>query len=229
MTPSRRSLPSPVSVFVLLVLSAAALRTAEQEKPPIFEHPLEEAAADSAYTKLTAELARTKVLRASFHQRKKISVLRKPLISTGQFLLARDRGVCWLTKEPFSSTFVITRGAIKQKSADGKIVTVITSKEQPIIDGFTRVFLALFTGDNAEMEKQFELYFEDNQGHWTLGLIPRDRAVKRQIEYMVLSGRRGVETLFILEKNGDTTQTTFGDHRLEPPELTEEEQAYFDT
>ena len=56
-----------------------------------------------------ARLAQPAVLRGQFEQRKQLKGFRNPLVSRGNFLLLRERGVAWDTTEPFASSALLTR------------------------------------------------------------------------------------------------------------------------
>jgi hypothetical protein len=48
------------------------------------------------------------VLQGEFEQSKSLKGFKNPLVSKGEFLLARSQGIVWETKQPFASTLVIT-------------------------------------------------------------------------------------------------------------------------
>ena len=73
-------------------LGAAVLGAGAAEPVPAVVREIRQRMADDA------------VLRGSFEQRKSIKGFRNPLVSRGEFIVARQRGVVWRTVEPFGSS-----------------------------------------------------------------------------------------------------------------------------
>ena len=68
------------------------------------------AAPDVEATRLLHErLKVAPVLQGAFEQTKTLAGFRNPLVSHGEFLVARGQGVWWHTQQPFESTLVVTR------------------------------------------------------------------------------------------------------------------------
>ncbi|MBZ8143313.1 lipoprotein carrier protein LolA, partial [Rubrivivax gelatinosus] len=76
-------------------------------------------------------LAEAPVVRGEFEQRKTVKGFRNPLLSRGDFLVARERGVFWHTREPFASTLVLTRERLLARGADGSVSTRLDAREEP--------------------------------------------------------------------------------------------------
>jgi hypothetical protein len=57
-------------------------------------------AAPAPASVVAARLASPAVLRGSFEQEKRLAGFRNPLLSKGDFLMAKDRGVVWATRAP---------------------------------------------------------------------------------------------------------------------------------
>ena len=60
-------------------------------------------------------LSKPAVLRGEFEQSRHLHGFHNPLVSQGDFLLARDRGVVWMTRKPFASTTLITKDRLQEK------------------------------------------------------------------------------------------------------------------
>ncbi|WP_272932523.1 outer membrane lipoprotein carrier protein LolA [Sulfidibacter corallicola] len=175
-----------------------------------------------AFQRVARRLQAVRVLRAHFDQTKKITALRRPLLSSGRFLFSADHGLYWHTIKPFDSLFLVTQSGITQRE-DGETTLNIAASEQPIVHGFTEIFLALFGGDTSALQRSFDLYFQGDQEHWTLGLKPKDRVMKRLIDHITLRGVDTVARIDFHETSGDVTQISLSDVQTEPPQLTEAE------
>lgn len=195
---------------------------------PVFKQPLQGAGEGTAFSDVAKELQKIGLLRAEFNQEKKIKALRRPLRSKGRFIFDTQKGLYWHTKTPFDSVFVITPKGITQLT-DGEKTASVKVEDQPIIHGFTQVFMAMFTGDASVLKQKFDLYFEGDATHWTLGLVPKGRIMASMIHHIVLQGDQSVHDVNFVEKNGDFTHLVFSDVITNGSELTREESLYFET
>ncbi|WP_423194279.1 LolA family protein [Cupriavidus sp. H18C2] len=57
---------------------------------------------------VAARLADAPVIRGQFEQTRKLPGFSHPLVSRGDFVLAKSRGVVWATREPFASSLLVT-------------------------------------------------------------------------------------------------------------------------
>ncbi len=218
--------------FLGLALLPAQTADAQAPKPEpaeteVFSNPVTRGDANTQFQAVSKRLRAIDLLRAGFRQQKRIEPLRRPLLSSGDFLFAPKKGVVWHTREPFDSVFIIMPRGIFQRE-EGREILEINAQDQPAIAGFTSVFLALFGGDIQELEKSFDLYFEGDLDRWSLGLKPRGRILKRIVESIVLHGGAAVDQVWIREPRGNTTRVTFDLVLDGPLNLSEEEALYFE-
>lgn len=215
--------------IILLVFALIPVTAADQAVPGdcgetvLVNQPV--AVDDARLTLISQRLGQMHSMRAQFSQEKKLAALRRPLRSQGSFLFAGGKGVCWQTTTPFDTLFVITPEAIFQKSENARPIRV-KAEEQPIIHGFTNVFLALFKGDTAALSEEFTLTFAGTDQDWTIGLKPKSMLVGKLIEAIVLRGQEYINQVCILETSGDRTLIHFDSVDFE--NLNSEELANFD-
>jgi len=211
-------------IFVaILFVSITAISPDETDE--VFDHPVTVASTPELQI-VSSRLRAITVLRADFRQEKRIAALRRPLLSEGRFLFATDRGVWWHGTEPFPNTFLITPERIVQK-AEGSEPIVIDAEEHPVVDGFSRVFLALFQGDTSALEKRFDLFFTGTADDWTIGLVPKGKIMRRLIDRVILRGETHITEVAFHEKTGDVTRLFFENTTITPATLSDEERAYF--
>ncbi len=64
--------------------------------------------ADDLLASVARRLADAPCIRGRFEQTRRLSGFSNPLVSRGDFVLARGRGVVWQTREPFPSSLLVT-------------------------------------------------------------------------------------------------------------------------
>ena len=171
----------------------------------LFEQPV--SASELLHTTLAkpaAELAAAQVLTGRFVQRRYLAGLDRPLVSQGDFLLARGQGVLWRTVSPFASEFVLSASGMTLR--DGASATHVSSSERPALRTALEVFFALFALDVARLAESFELFGRNEGDHWQVGLRPRDSGLARVFDQAVISGAHAVERIELSSAAGDRTE-----------------------
>lgn len=188
--------------------------------------PVDQTISGTPFALVSERLNRLHTLRGSFIQEKKIAVLERPLRASGRFIFSSARGLFWQVKEPVQSTVVISQNGMLQQTDSGRFESIAPDK-QAVVVGFSRTFLALFSGDKSELNRNFLVYFSGSDREWTIGLVPKDLILSRVVKQIVLYGTTLVNRLSIIEAGGDSNEIRFEELRPSPPELTaEEESAY---
>jgi hypothetical protein len=151
------------------------------------------------------------VLQGEFEQSKSLKGFKNPLVSKGEFLLARSQGIVWETKQPFASTLVITRERLLARRADGSVATQMDASREPALRLVNELMFALLAGDLGVLAQRFKVEGElqGAQG-WKLQLTPTDALLAGQFAGITLEGDRHVKAVRLAERNGDTTQIRFG-------------------
>lgn len=182
--------------FLFIVLITLSLPA----RADVFFYPLKE----EDKTKLQEIIKPSPVQESDFIQTKKISGLDKELISSGKLLYAKNKGIYWKIKQPFSVTYVFTEKGLLQVADDEK--KMIEAGSQAAISQFSNVMQAVFSGDYDILKKYFDIFFTGENGGWTLGLRPTDSAIQSVISEIVVSGHENTESVFFTETSGDTTK-----------------------
>lgn len=180
-------------------------------------------------TGVRALLSQPEVLRGKFEQRKQLKGFRNPLVSRGDFLLLRDRGVAWDTTEPFASSILLTRERLLTRLPDGRSRVVLDAKASPGMAAVNSLLMALVGGDLDTLATQFDI--EETvaaEGSWELALRPREVGLKRVFARIVLRGDRHVREVEIDEAGGDLTSLRFLELHDQPAVPTAAEVARFD-
>jgi hypothetical protein len=150
------------------------------------------------------------VLHGEFEQSRSLKGFKNPLVSRGEFVLARSQGIVWETKQPFASTLVVTRDRLLARRADGSVATQMDAGREPALRLVNELMFALLAGDLAALSGRFKVEGElqGAQG-WRLQLTPTDALLAGQFSAIALEGDRHVRLVRLAERNGDTTQIRF--------------------
>jgi outer membrane lipoprotein-sorting protein len=186
------------------VLLCGAIST---QADSLFDQSIERVESDDKLMGLAKRLANPSVIRSNFQQQKKLKILRKPMISRGTMIYAKDYGLYWHIETPFPSTLIITETALQQK--DGDNVNTITAKNQPVLFGFSQVFFKLLSGDIAALSQHFKLHYQMEGSRWRIGLLPKDSAMQQFIKQVTLQGGDLMDTVDIIDNTGDSTHIEF--------------------
>mgnify|MGYP001548588135 CR=1 FL=1 len=174
-------------------------------------------------------LARPAVLRGSFAQSRHLQGFHNSLVSQGEFVVARDRGVLWETRKPFPSTTVIGKDRVLTRHADGTSEVVVDNAHAPAASMANALMLALLGGDVDALSKSFALKETDlPAGAWRLELSPRGSALARVFTRIVLQGDRYVRSVHLDEKGGDSTDIEFQSISETPAQLDAAEAKQFE-
>ncbi|WP_018873683.1 LolA-related protein [Thioalkalivibrio sp. ALJ16] len=89
--------------------------------------------------------------------------------------------------------------------------------EQPALATLTGLFRSLLNGDRETLETDFEIERTGDAADWTLELTPRDRALRRMVPELTLSGADGeLRELITIEAGGHHSRM-----RFEPPQAAD--------
>ncbi|XVO87908.1 outer membrane lipoprotein carrier protein LolA [Pseudomonas palleroniana] len=171
---------------------------------------------------LSEQLAKPSVIHGSFTQEKHLRALPQPLISKGTFVLAKDHGLLWLLKTPLQQDYRISAQGIARRDAGGwqLLPNKSAGAEQ------NRLFLAVLQGDSSGLQRDFELQLQGEAKQWKLTLVPRSLLLKQVFTQINIDGGELVQTIQLLETQGDSTVLRMQDSTASLP-LTDAEQHDF--
>lgn len=171
---------------------------------------------------LSEQLAQPDVIHGQFIQEKHLRALPQPLISKGSFVLAKNHGLLWLLKTPLQQDYRITANGIARRDASGwqLLPNKSAGAEQ------NRLFLAVLQGDSSGLQRDFELALSGTAQQWKLTLTPRSMLLKQVFQQINIDGGTLVQSIELLETQGDSTLLRMQDSTAEQP-LSEAEQHDF--
>jgi hypothetical protein len=171
---------------------------------------------------LSEQLARPDVIHGHFIQEKHLRALPQPLTSKGTFVLAKNHGLLWLLKTPLQQDYRITTTGIARRDAGGwqMLPGKSAGAEQ------NRLFLAVLQGDSSGLQRDFELALSGDAQNWTLKLTPRSMLLKQVFNQINITGGELVNSIELLETQGDSTLLRMQDSTSAQP-LSDTEQHDF--
>ena len=207
------------------LLAAAALLLAVCSAPAdVFDVPLTAATRDD-FSAVCATLSAHPVQKGDFTQTKHIAKLNRALVSSGAYLISRDDGIVWQTKKPFPSVLTVTPSAITQTAASGK-TSILVAGSNPTFESFSGIIRSVFAGGDGLNERQFDIFFSCSAAGWTLGLVPKDDAVRAVAQRFVLTGETALQSVIMHEPGGDFVRYEFANQTFLAA-LTDDEKALF--
>ncbi|GIU01952.1 outer membrane lipoprotein carrier protein LolA [Shewanella morhuae] len=150
-------------------------------------------------------------VRGHFVQSRQLKVLKKPLISQGQFIFDQTQGLIWQQITPFESLLILKDKQLIQRDSQGRvqISKADTSPSAAAMgDLLPSLVRAMLGGDISGLSENFELHFLGTEslsserlstnGQWQLGLTPKDPLMKKAVANMVLEGSDVLQSLVLL-------------------------------
>jgi hypothetical protein len=171
---------------------------------------------------LSEQLAKPDVIHGQFIQEKHLRALPQPLISKGSFVLAKNHGLLWLLKTPLQQDYRISAKGIARRDGNGwqLLPNKSAGAEQ------NRLFLAVLQGDSSGLQRDFELALSGDAQQWKLTLTPRSLLLKQVFNQINIDGGALVQTIELLETQGDSTVLRMLDSNASQP-LSDAEQHDF--
>lgn len=219
-----------IALLAATVMLFAQDRSSDEPVVPardqVFDAPLGDELPE-AFAAINARLAEAEVIRARYSEEKILTVLRRPLRSEGRLVFCTGRGVHRVMTKPFEKEWFITPEGITQRHPDGTLEHLDLAA-LPVARAFVDAFLKIASGDVARLRDEFRVFFHGDIDAWTMGFVPRGEPMDAIIESMVLTGQGALlQSLVVVETNGDVTRTKFHDATVGPPLSPEEERDLF--
>ena len=162
------------------------------------------------------------MIHGQFIQEKHLRALPQPLLSKGSFVLAKNHGLLWLLKTPLQQDYRITANGIARR--DGNAWQLLPNKSAGAEQN--RLFLTMLQGDSSGLQRDFELALSGDAQQWKLTLTPRSVLLKQVFNQININGGELVQTIELLETQGDSTVLRMQDSTANQP-LSEAEQHDF--
>ena len=169
---------------------------------------------------LLARLHQPAVLRGNFMQSRQITGFKRPVESSGDFVVARDQGLLWHTVKPFESLLSVSRARLRVSNGNGETETTIDAQREPMLRTLNEILQSVVIADARALQLRFDLdvTLVGTTG-WKLKLTPKDAALRTRFPQILLAGDAHVQSVRLPEASGDITTVRFENQR-EDTQLT---------
>lgn len=143
----------------------------------------------SCLENISKQIPKMGSIKCKFRQEKYLKNIEKPLVSTGDFEFAENKGVYFYTKYPVQSTVDYTNKSYKQIN---DVINAVSTKKY------------------SRLEKEFDFFFEGNSDKWSLGMKPKKSSnAYNYISSIKIDGTNYINKISIVQTNGNKTVLWF--------------------
>lgn len=151
---------------------------------------------------LMDELARHKGGKAKFVEKKYISLLDKPVISTGEMTFSAPGFLEKRTLTPKVETLRLDKDLLSIEREKQKFTINLSSQPQAL--AFIDSIRATLSGNRAALEKNYLLHLAGNSDKWVLTLLPSDEKISAFVLRITISGSKNqIRSIEYLQADGD--------------------------
>ena len=136
---------------------------------------------------LISSLKRTAPATIAFAEARFSSLLREPLIVSGELAYAGPRDFERRVTQPYRETTAI-RGDSVSVEREGEQSRTFALQRAPELRGFVSAFGSLLAGDAAALERAFTVAASGDAAAWRLELTPIDARARHRLRAIVIHG-----------------------------------------
>ena len=185
-----------LGVFQLAHATSIAPTTAKTEASP----------AQNLLTQVRKLVQDAPVVRGQFTQLKTVQGFKQPLKSSGDFVVARGKGIAWQVRQPFASTLIVKPDSLLSRGADGKVAMQMKAQDEPVLRTINAMLFAVMAADLPQLGQYFEVTGQVQGKNWALHLVPRDPMLAQWLQAVDLRGAQFVQEVQLQEARGDRSQ-----------------------
>lgn len=148
-------------------------------------------------------------LEASYTEKRTITLLTKPIHSSGRIYFQQPNSLLRVVETPHPSR-VLIQGSRLFLGPEGALKEV-PSIDNPAVQALINSFVLLLRGDKAALEELFVLSLRrEPDSTWLLSLVPKTKDVRGLIQKIEVRGKGlALSTLHVQEASGDHAETRF--------------------
>lgn len=151
---------------------------------------------------LMDDLARHKGGKARFVEKKYISLLDKPVVSTGEMTYAAPDRLEKRTLTPKPELLLLDKDMLSIERDKQKLTINLSS--QPEALAFIDSIRGTLTGNRAALEKNYLLHLAGTADKWVLTLLPSDQKIAALVLRITIGGSRSqIRSIEYLQADGD--------------------------
>ena len=139
-------------------------------------------------TTLVASLAREPPASIAFAEVRYSSLLREPLVVSGNLAYGGPGDLERQVTHPYRETTRV-RGESVSIEREGENPRTLALRRAPELQSFLRAFGALLAGEAADLENDFVVVASGDYSSWELELTPTEPRTRRRVQAIVVNGR----------------------------------------
>ncbi len=152
-------------------------------------------AQDQALDSVRAQLLLPAIDSGRFRQQRELALFPNPLISQGQFVHVRARGLLWQVQQPLQSELRVLNGQVQQRTADGDWSPPLLGAQGSQVAA--HLLGSLLSGDLEGLSRHFEMSAQLDEQGWVLQLVPLSSTVREMLRSATVRGGQQVRRLNI--------------------------------
>jgi len=153
---------------------------------------------------LMTELATQKGGKAKFVEKKFVSLLDKPVISTGEMTYTAPDKLERRTLTPKVETVLLDKDVLSIEREKQKLSINLANRPEAL--AFVDSIRGTLSGNRAALEKNYALHLSGDLDKWVLTLLPSDQKIAAIVQRITVSGQKNqVRTIEYLQADGDRT------------------------
>jgi outer membrane lipoprotein-sorting protein len=151
---------------------------------------------------LMSDLAKHKGGKAKFVEKKYISLLEKPVISSGEMTYTAPDLLEKRTLTPKVETLLLNKDLLSIEREKQKIT--INLSNQPEALAFIDSIRGTLSGNRAALEKNYLLSLSGSSDKWVLTLLPSEQKIAALVQRITVSGSKNqIRSIEYLQADGD--------------------------
>ena len=156
------------------------------------------------FAQLMRSFAQVKNAEAEFVETKTLSIMNKPIESSGVLRYSAPSHLEKRTLKPRPEVLIVDGDALSIEQG-GKTRRLALS-EYPAVGAFIESIRGTLAGDAATLSRYYETRVDGDESSWVLTLVPRDRQMSEIISTVRLTGREArIARIEMFETGGDRT------------------------
>jgi len=168
------------------------------------------------------------ILRGPYTEERINPGFKKPLISSGIFVISPDNGIIWQAQNPFVTKTVITQNGVAQE-VNGQKTMFLDAQKIPFIQQIYKLIGSVLLGNWNVLDKDFIVTKSGDSHKWKVILLSRNQEnMNMPFSSIEVDGSHFADKVILKKKDGGTHRLTFKDQVMSEIPLSKDEKASFD-
>ncbi|MGC6404969.1 LolA family protein [Bisgaard Taxon 45] len=148
------------------------------------------------------------LFQCDFEQTRQLKDVQLTLQSSGELVLAQQKGLIWQQTAPFPQTMVMTEKQIYQSVLGN--VQIISATEQPQLFHFTQLIRDVLQGQWQRLNHYFQIEeITTKTSQWQVIFRPTQAPFQSIFKHILLTGDSAIQSVQIQDQQGDRTELHF--------------------